>query len=114
MVAIRRHEVELTGYALRTLRERLGDDLTIPGPAEPAARGGVLSLELAGVHAHDVSQVLDEAAVCVRPGHHCAKPLMKHLGVSATARASLYLYNDTDDIDALADALVAARDFFAL
>ncbi|MEZ5227309.1 MAG: SufS family cysteine desulfurase [Acidimicrobiales bacterium] len=114
MAAIRRHEVELTAYALRTLRERLGDDLSMPGPTEPAARGGVLSLALADVHAHDVSQILDEAAVCVRPGHHCAKPLMKHLGVAATARASLYLYNDTDDIDALADALVTARDFFAL
>ncbi len=113
MDAIRRHEVELTAYALRVLKERLGDDLSIPGPSEPATRGGVLSLELLDVHAHDVSQVLDEAAVCVRPGHHCAKPLMKHLGVTATARASLYLYNDTDDIDALADALVAARDFFA-
>ncbi len=114
MAAIRRHEVELTAYALRTLRERLGDDLCMPGPTEPASRGGVLSLALTDVHAHDVSQVLDEAAVCVRPGHHCAKPLMKHLGVAATARASLYLYNDTDDIDALADALVTARDFFAL
>ncbi len=114
MDAVRRHEVELTAYALRTLAERLGDDLTIPGPSEPAERGGVLSLTLRDVHAHDVSQVLDEHAVCVRPGHHCAKPLMKHLGVAATARASLYIYNDTDDIDALADSLVAARDFFAL
>lgn len=112
MEAVREHEVSLTAYALRTLTERVGDNLTIFGPSEPAARGGVLSLELAGVHAHDVSQVLDEHAVCVRPGHHCAKPLMRHLGVNATARASLYIYNDTDDIDALADALVAARDFF--
>lgn len=114
MEAIRRHEVALTAYTLRTLATMLGDSLTIHGPSEPAARGGVLSLDLHGVHAHDVSQVLDEHAVCVRPGHHCAKPLMKHLGVAATARASLYLYNDTDDIDALAEALVAARDFFAL
>ncbi len=114
MEAIRRHEVELTAYALRTLTDTVGDTLTIHGPAEPAARGGVLSLELAGVHAHDVSQVLDEHAVCIRPGHHCAKPLMKVLGVGATARASFYVYNDTDDVDALAAALVHARDFFAL
>jgi cysteine desulfurase/selenocysteine lyase len=114
MEAIRRHEVALTAYALRKLSTELGDSLTIHGPSEPAARGGVLSLELHGVHAHDVSQVLDEHAVCIRPGHHCAKPLMKHLGVPATARASFYLYNDTDDADALAEALVAARDFFAL
>ena len=114
MEAVRRHEVELTAYALRTLSETVGDSLTVHGPSEPAARGGVLSLELDGVHAHDVSQVLDEHAVCIRPGHHCAKPLMRSLGVPATARASLYVYNDTDDVDALAAALVEARDFFAL
>ncbi|MEM9892271.1 MAG: SufS family cysteine desulfurase [Actinomycetota bacterium] len=114
MDEVRRHEVELTGYALRTLAAELGDDLVIHGPSEPAARGGVLSLDLRDVHAHDVSQVLDEHAVCIRPGHHCAKPLMRHLGVSATARASFYVYNDTDDVDALVAALKAARDFFAL
>ena len=114
MDAVRRHEVELTAYALRTLTATVGDSLTIHGPSEPAARGGVLSLELADVHAHDVSQVLDQHAVCIRPGHHCAKPLMRSLGVPATARASLYVYNDTDDVDALAAALVEARDFFAL
>jgi cysteine desulfurase/selenocysteine lyase len=114
MERVRRHEVELTAYALRTLEEQLGDSLTVHGPAEPADRGGVLSIELEGVHAHDISQVLDGEAVCVRPGHHCAKPLMKHMGVQATARASLYVYNDNDDVDALAAALVRARDFFAL
>ena len=114
MEAIRRHEVELTAYALRKLTDDLGEALTIHGPAEPATRGGVLSLALKGVHAHDVSQVLDTDAVCIRPGHHCAKPLMRELGESATARASLYLYNDSDDVDALSDALVKARDFFAL
>ncbi len=114
MDTVRQHEVELTAYALRTLTERVGESLTILGPAEPAARGGVLSLTLDDVHAHDISQVLDEHAVCIRPGHHCAKPLMRRYEVAATARASFYIYNDTDDVDALADALVAARDFFAL
>jgi cysteine desulfurase/selenocysteine lyase len=113
MEAVREHEVALTAYALRTLNERLGDALTIHGPSDPASRGGVLSLALAGVHAHDVSQVLDQHGVCVRAAHHCAKPLMRRLGVGATARASLYLYNDTDDVDALADALQATRSFFA-
>ena len=113
MEAVRRHEVELTAYALRTLRAEVGEDLQIHGPAEPAARGGVLSLALPDVHAHDISQVLDEHAVCIRPGHHCAKPLMKQLGAAATARASFYVYNDTDDVDALAAALKSARDFFA-
>ncbi|MEM9561804.1 MAG: SufS family cysteine desulfurase [Actinomycetota bacterium] len=114
MDAIRRHEVELTAYALRKLTDDLGDTLTIHGPSEPAARGGVLSLALEEVHAHDISQILDSDAVCIRPGHHCAKPLMKQLGVPATARASFYLYNDVDDVDALSSALVKARDFFAL
>ncbi len=114
MDAVRQHEVELTAYALRTLTERVGEQLTIMGPSEPAARGGVLSLTLSDVHAHDISQVLDENAVCIRPGHHCAKPLMRRFDTAATARASFYIYNDTDDVDALADALIAARDFFTL
>jgi cysteine desulfurase / selenocysteine lyase len=113
MEAVREHEVALTGYALRTLAERLGDKLTVHGPSEPAARGGVLSLELEGVHAHDISQVLDQHSVCVRAGHHCAKPLMRRLGLTATARASVYAYNDESDIDALADALEHTADFFA-
>ncbi len=113
MDAVREHEVSLTTYALQTLTERFGDQLTIHGPAEAAARGGVLSMAMEGIHPHDLSQVLDEHAVCVRPGHHCAKPLMKVLGVGATARASFYVYNDTDDVDALADALGEAADFFS-
>ncbi|HEU5082681.1 MAG TPA: SufS family cysteine desulfurase [Acidimicrobiales bacterium] len=113
MEAVRQHEVELTAYTLRTLTERFGDDLTIHGPSEPAARGGVFSFEYKGIHPHDLTQVFDEHGVCVRAGHHCAKPLMRALGVNATARASLYVYNDTDDIDALGDAMQAAGDFFA-
>jgi cysteine desulfurase/selenocysteine lyase len=68
---------------------------------------------LGEIHAHDLSQVLDQHGVCVRAGHHCAKPLMRELGVTATARASLYLYNDESDVDALADALADAGEFFA-
>jgi cysteine desulfurase/selenocysteine lyase len=114
MEEIRKHEIELTAYALRTLTDRLGDRVTIHGPSEPSERGGVLSIELDGVHAHDVSQILDSQGVAVRPGHHCAKPLMKALGVNATARASFYLYNDTNDVDTLADALIEAHSFFAI
>lgn len=113
MEAVREHEVSLTAYALRTLADRFGDTLTIHGPAEPSMRGGVLSMALEGVHPHDLSQVLDQHAVCVRPGHHCAKPLMRVLGVGATARASFYVYNDTDDVGALADALAGAASFFS-
>ena len=114
MDAIRQHEIEMTAYALRTLKDRLGDQITVHGPTEPAMRGSVLSIALADIHPHDVSQVLDEHAVCIRPGHHCAKPLMRHLGVGATARASFYIYNDETDVDALADALAATVEFFAL
>ncbi|HEX4903290.1 MAG TPA: SufS family cysteine desulfurase [Acidimicrobiales bacterium] len=113
MDAVRQHEVELTAYTLRSLTDRFGDDLTIHGPSEPAARGGVFSFDYRGIHPHDLTQVFDQHGVCVRAGHHCAKPLMRALGTNATARASLYVYNDTDDIDALGDAMQAAGDFFA-
>ena len=114
MEAVREHEVSLTAYALRALTERHGDKLNIFGPSEPAARGGVISFAYEGVHPHDVSQVLDEAGVCVRAGHHCAKPLMRVLGVPATTRASFYVYNDEADADALIDALARAEQFFAV
>jgi cysteine desulfurase / selenocysteine lyase len=113
MEAVRRHEVGLTSYFMRALSERFGDDLVIHGPAEPASRGGVLSFAFRDLHPHDISQVLDQEGVCVRAGHHCAKPLMRRMGVGATARASLYLYNDESDVDALGDALESASDFFA-
>ena len=113
MDAIREHEVSLTAYALRSLGERFGDQLTIHGPSEPAERGGVLSFSFGDLHPHDLTQVFDEHGVCVRAGHHCAKPLMRVLGMAATARASLYVYNDEADVDALADAIGAAAEFFA-
>jgi cysteine desulfurase/selenocysteine lyase len=112
MDAVRQHEIELTGYALRTLKQRFGDDITIHGPLDPHGRGGVLSIAFRDVHPHDISQILDTQGVCVRAAHHCAKPLMRRLGVGATARASLYLYNDEADVDALADALEETAKFF--
>ncbi len=112
MAAVRAHEVALTGYALRTLSERFGPDLVIHGPAAADERGGVLSLAYRDIHPHDLTQVFDEQGVCVRAGHHCAKVLMRELGVAATARASLYVYNDEADVDALGDAIAAAGDFF--
>ena len=112
MANVRRHEQQLTSYALSTLTERLGDRLTVHGPHDVEVRGATFSLALDGVHPHDVSQVLDQRNVCVRAGHHCAKPLMRQLGVAATARASFYVYNDEADVDALAEALIEAADFF--
>ena len=113
MEAIRAHERELTAYALGAVEERLGGDCTVFGPPAGEDRGGVLSLAYRGVHPHDLAQVLDQHGVCVRPGHHCAKPLMRVLGVSATARASLGLYNDERDVDALIEGLAEAGRLFA-
>ncbi len=113
MDAVRAHEMALTGYALEALAERFEDRIRVHGPPEPEARSGVISFELAGIHPHDIAQVLDAEGVCVRAGHHCAKPLMRVLGVPATARASFYIYNDEADVAALVDALVAAEKLFA-
>jgi len=112
MDAVRAHEISLTRYAMDTLGERFGDDLHIFGPPDPTARGGVLSFSYRDVHPHDISQILDQYGVCVRAGHHCAKPLMRRLGVNATARASFGLYNDESDVDTLAEALAEAGAFF--
>ena len=94
--------------------ERHGDDLRIFGPPDAHDRGGVLSFTYRDIHPHDLSQVLDSAGVCIRAGHHCARPLMRRLGVPATSRASFYVYNDEADVDALSDGLLAAADLFAI
>ncbi|MDQ1385134.1 MAG: cysteine desulfurase / selenocysteine lyase [Actinomycetota bacterium] len=114
MDAVRAHELLVTRYALDSLRDRFGDSLTIYGPSNVDGRGGAVSFLFDGIHAHDISQVLDEDAVCVRAGHHCAKPLMRQLGVPATTRASFYVYNDEADVDALIEALAKAQKFFAV
>jgi cysteine desulfurase/selenocysteine lyase len=112
--AVRAHEKALTAYTLDALDARFGPSLHVYGPRDPEARGSALSFLFEGIHAHDISQVLDQWAVCVRAGHHCAKPLMRRLGVPATSRASFYVYNDESDADALVDALAEAERFFAL
>jgi len=114
MDAVRAHERLVTRYALESLRDRFDDSLTIYGPTDVDVRGGAVSFLFDGIHAHDISQVLDEDAVCVRAGHHCAKPLMRQLGVPATTRASFYVYNDEADVDALVEALEKAQKFFAV
>jgi cysteine desulfurase / selenocysteine lyase len=114
MDAVRAHEKRLTRYALRALQERFGEQLSIYGPLDCDVQGGAISFLFDGIHAHDISQVLDEYGVCVRAGHHCAKPLMRVLGVPATTRASFYVYNDEADADALVEALVKAEKFFAI
>ena len=112
MDRIRAHEAALTDYALGRLEEKLGSDCRIFGPPAGPDRGGVISLEYRDVHAHDLAQVLDQFGVCVRPGHHCAKPLMRKLGVQATARASLSLFSDEHDIEVLIEGLLEAGRLF--
>ena len=114
MSNIRQHEKETITYALSALHERYGNDITIHGPTDPEVRGTALSFKFKDVHPHDLSQVLDQSNICVRAGHHCAKPLMRFLGANATARASFYLYNSLDDVDALVNALEGAGDLFSL
>jgi cysteine desulfurase/selenocysteine lyase len=108
--AARAHEEALLGRALPALAEI--DGLRILGPTEPSGRGSAISFTIDGVHPHDVSQVLDDRGVAVRAGHHCAWPLHRALGVQASTRASFYLYNTPDEVDALADGIRAAQKFF--
>jgi cysteine desulfurase / selenocysteine lyase len=109
--AIRAHEQQLTATFLDALAQL--DGVAVHGPADAALRGGAISFTVDGVHPHDIGAMLDQHGVCVRVGHHCAKPLMRTLGVNATARASLYLYNGEDDLEPLLDGIAAARKFFA-
>jgi cysteine desulfurase / selenocysteine lyase len=110
MERVRAHEHQLTAYALERLAEV--ESLRVIGPTAADGRGGVISFELRGVHPHDVAELLDRDNVCIRAGHHCAMPLMRRLGVPATARASFGPYNTRADVDALVDSLGRARDLF--
>lgn len=113
MANIEAHEMTLTSNALGRLLSNFEGRVRIIGPEDMVNRGGVLSLDVAGVHPHDVAQVLDEFGVCVRPGHHCAKPLMRRFSLAATARASFGPYSLVRDIDVLIEALDRAVEMFA-
>lgn len=105
------HESALVRYAMERLA--LIEDVTVLGP--PAdRRGGVVSFTLRDVHPHDLSQLLDSQHIAVRAGHHCAQPLMRALGLNATTRASFYVYNDSNDVDALVEAVAKVRERFAV
>lgn len=110
MQKVRDHEVELLKYATEET-ERVGG-LTIYGPRDTARRGGVLSFNVEGIHPHDMASILDEEGVAIRSGHHCAQPLMERLDVTATNRASFYIYNSYDDVDALVGGLKKAKRMF--
>jgi cysteine desulfurase / selenocysteine lyase len=112
MERVREHERSLTAYMLEQLARVPG--LRVVGPPEAERRGGLASFTIAGIHPHDIAELVSRDGVCVRAGHHCAQPLMRCLGVGATARASVSVYNDRADVDALVDSLLAARTVFAL
>ncbi|MGO3518633.1 MAG: aminotransferase class V-fold PLP-dependent enzyme, partial [Acetobacter cibinongensis] len=106
MDAIAAHEADLTAYALNRLQDVPG--LNVVG--QPQDRGGVISFTMADVHPHDIATLLDRNGIAIRAGHHCAEPLMRRLGLTATARASFGLYTVKEEIDVLADTLVRIRD----
>jgi cysteine desulfurase / selenocysteine lyase len=112
MERVRAHERELTAYMLERLPEVGG--LRLVGPPEADRRGGLASFTIEGIHPHDVAELAAREGVCIRAGHHCAQPLMRCLGVGATARASVGVYNEPEDVDVLVDALSAGRRVFGL
>ena len=109
---VRRHERELTAYALARMADVPG--LTLYGPRDPDRRGGVISFNFADVHPHDVAQIMDEEGVAIRSGHHCAQVLMERLDVAATSRASFYVYNTKEEVDVLVGALRKVARVFKL
>ena len=110
MDSVREHELEMTKYAMEKIA---GVGATIYGPPNVEDRGGVVSFTLGDVHPHDMATILDQEGICIRAGHHCAQPLMRKLGVAATARASFYVYNSPEEVDLLVDALEKSKGWFA-
>jgi len=109
---VRQHELEITQYALNALRGVEG--LTIYGPLDPHHRGGVLSFNVGDIHPHDLATIMNEHGVAIRSGHHCAQALMERLDVSATSRASFYIYNTKEEVDILINVLHQARRIFRI
>ena len=107
---VRKHEVEITTYALQRLQKI--PEITIFGPPDATDRGGVIAFHVAGVHPHDVAQLLNEENICIRVGYHCAMPLHEYLGIGATCRASFYIYTTREDIDALITGLKKVIEVF--
>jgi len=110
MDQVRAHEVQLVASLMTRLSSVAG--VTLYGPSDLESRSGVVSFTVDGIHPHDLSTVLDQGGVCIRAGHHCAQPLMRRLSVPATARASVYVYNDTSDVDALVSGIERAKTLF--
>ena len=109
MDKILKNDKKITIYATERMKEI--KDLTIYGPRN---RGAIISFNVKGVHPHDISQILDSEGVAIRAGHHCCMPLMKTLGVNATARASFYLYNTKKEVDVMIDAIGKVKKIFGI
>jgi cysteine desulfurase/selenocysteine lyase len=110
MEAVRDHERALTSRALEVLGGVEG--VSILGPGDPDEASGIVSFLVGDVHTHDVSTILDSLGVAVRGGHHCCQPLMRHLGIAGTVRASFYVYNTEEEVDRLAEGLVRVQEVF--
>ena len=108
--AIAEHERDLLSYALERLDDLGG--ISVYGPTDLQERSGVISFTMGDAHPHDISTILDSKGIAIRAGHHCAQLVMQHFGISATARASFYLYNSTDDVDRLIEGLVSVQEIF--
>jgi len=111
MDAVRAHEMEVTEYAMEKIGRLKG--VTTYGPADVAKKAGVLSFTIDNAHPHDIASILDVEGICIRSGHHCAQPLMERFNLPATARASFYIYNDLDDVDALVAGIKRVQEVFA-
>ncbi|EJQ5853752.1 cysteine desulfurase [Listeria monocytogenes] len=109
---IHAHEQALASYAIEEMSKIEG--ITIYGPKDASKRCGLVTFNLEGAHPHDIATILDEDGIAIRAGHHCAQPLMKWLDVSSTARASFYIYNTKEEIDALIDGLKLTKEYFGL
>jgi cysteine desulfurase/selenocysteine lyase len=107
MDAVRDHEHEVVAYGLERLSEVPG--ATIVGPTDADIRGGALTFTLQGIHPHDLASLLDQEGIAIRAGHHCAQPLHKRLGLTATSRASVYVYTELREIDALIEGIYKAK-----
>lgn len=110
MENIHAYEQELVDYVLPKLQAI--DDLIVYGPEDPSQHAGVIAFNIDGLHPHDAATALDYEGVAVRAGHHCAQPLINHLGISSAARASFYIYNTKEDCDKLVEAILATKEFF--
>ena len=108
---VRKHEIDITTYAMDQVK-KIDMGIKVFGPEDLDIRGGVLAFDFPGVHPHDVAQMMDWDGIQIRAGHHCAQPLMRRLGVAATARASFYIYNNEEDVDRFVDSLKKGGEFF--